>query len=205
MYNIPYFKAESPDSVIKLMKEFPFAVLMGVNQDLKPIATQVPLSVEHRDEGLFLKGHIMRNTSHHLAFESNSNVMVLFHGPHAYVSAEWYENKDQASTWNYLSVQASGLITFLGENELLEILKSTTNRFEKKGSPSSFESLPETYVSKHLKAIIGFEIKVTSLDHTFKLSQNKDDETFNAILTNLDHGDEQSRAMAIQMRKHKPS
>lgn len=205
MYNIPYFKAESPDSVIKLMKEFPFAVLMGVNQDLKPIATQVPLSVEHRDEGLFLKGHIMRNTSHHLAFESNSNVMVLFHGPHAYVSAEWYENKDQASTWNYLSVQASGLITFLGENELLEILKSTTNRFEKKDSPSSFESLPETYVSKHLKAIIGFEIKVTSLDHTFKLSQNKDDETFNAILTNLDHGDEQSRAMAIQMRKHKPS
>ena len=205
MYKIPYFTASSADSVIKLMEEFPFAVLMGVDKDLKPVATQVPLSVEQREEGLFLKGHIMRNTSHHLAFESNCNVMALFHGPHAYISAEWYENKDQASTWNYLSVQASGLITFLGENELLEILKNTTNRFEKKDSPSSFESLPETYVRKHLKAIIGFEIKVTSLDHTFKLSQNKDDETFKAILTNLDHGDEQSRAMAIQMRKHKPS
>jgi transcriptional regulator len=205
MYNIPYFKASSQDSVIKLMEEFPFAVLMGVDKDLKPVATQVPLSVEQREEGLFLKGHIMRNTSHHVAFESNSNVMALFHGPHAYISADWYENKEQASTWNYLSVQASGVITFLGENELVEILRSTTNRFEKKDSPSSFESLPETYVSKHFKAIIGFEIKVISLDHTFKLSQNKDKETFNAILTNLDQGDEQSRAMATQMRKHKQS
>jgi transcriptional regulator len=147
----------------------------------------------------------MRNTSHHLAFESNGNVMALFHGPHAYISAEWYENKEQASTWNYLSVQASGVITFLGENELVEILRSTTNRFEKKGSQSSFESLPDAYVSKHLKAIVGFEIQVTSLNHTFKLSQNKDDETFNAILTNLDQGDEHSRAMATQMRKHKQS
>jgi len=203
MYNIPYFKADSQDSVIKLMEEFPFAVLMGVDKDLKPVATQVPLSVEQREEGLFLKGHIMRNTSHHVAFELNSNVMALFHGPHAYISAEWYENKEQASTWNYLSVQASGVITFLGENELVEILRSTTNRFEKKGSPSSFESLPEAYVSKHLKAIIGFEIQVTSLNHTFKLSQNKDEETFNAILTNLDQGDDQSRAIAFQMRKHK--
>ena len=204
MYNIPYFKAESPDSVIKLMKEFPFAVLMGVDQELKPVATQVPLSVEQRDEGLFLKGHIMRNTSHHLAFESNGNVIALFHGPHAYISAEWYENKEQASTWNYLSVQASGVITFLGENELVEILRSTTNRFEKKDSQSSFESLPENYVSKHLKAIIGFEIQVASLNHTFKLSQNKDDETFNAILSNLDRGDEQSRDIATHMRKNRP-
>jgi transcriptional regulator len=203
MYNIPYFKAASSDSVIKLMEEFPFAVLMGVDKDLKPVATQVPLSVEQREEGLFLKGHIMRNTSHHLAFESNGNVMALFHGSHAYISAEWYENKEQASTWNYLSVQAAGLIKFLGDNELLEILKNTTNRFEKKDSPSSFESLPDAYVSKHLKAIVGFEIQVTSLNHTFKLSQNKDDETFNAILINLDQGDDQSRAMAFQMRKHK--
>lgn len=187
------------------MGEFPFAVLMGVDKDLKPVATQVPLSVEQREEGLFLKGHIMRNTSHHLAFESNGNVMALFHGPHAYISAEWYENTEQASTWNYLSVQAAGLIKFLGENELVEILRSTTNRFEKKDSPSSFESLPETYVSKHLKAIIGFEIEVISLDHTFKLSQNKDEKTFTSILTQLDQGDEQSRALATQMRKHKPS
>jgi transcriptional regulator len=205
MYNIPYFKSPTQDSVINLMEEFPFAVLMGVDQDHKPVATQVPLSVEQRNDGLFLKGHIMRNTKHHLAFESNGNVMALFHGPHAYISADWYENKDQASTWNYLSVRASGVITFLRENELVEILRSTTNRFEKKGSPSSFGSLPETYVSKHLKAIIGFEIEVTSLDHTFKLSQNKDEKTFTSILTQLDRGDEQSRALAFQMRKHKPS
>ena len=204
MYKLPYFTASSADSVIQLMEEFPFAVLMGVDKDLKPVATQVPLSVEQREEGLFLKGHIMRNTSHHLAFESNGNVMALFHGPHAYISAEWYENKEQASTWNYLSVQATGVITFLGENELIEILRSTTNRFEKKNSQSSFEFLPETYVNKHLKAIVGFEIQVTSLDHTFKLSQNKDEKTFSAILNQLDQGDEQSRAMAIQMRKHKP-
>jgi len=86
---------------------------------------------------------------------------------------------------------------------LVEILRSTTTRFEEKGSPSSFEFLPDAYVSKHLKAIVGFEIQVTSLNHTFKLSQNKDDETFNAILINLDQGDDQSRAMATQMRKHK--
>ena len=203
MYKSSIFKAANPDYVIELMRDQPFAVLMGVDQDNKPVATQVPVLVEERENGIFLLGHIMRNTSHHIAFEYNGNVMALFHGPHCYISADWYETQTQASTWNYLSVQVAGMIKFLGENELKDILNKTTTRFEKEASNASYEALPDVYVSKHLPAIIGFEIQVVSINHTFKLSQNKDAKTFDAILHHLDLGDEQSRAIATHMRKNR--
>lgn len=205
MYKLSYFKASNPDYVINLMNDHPFAVMMGVDYENKPVATQVPLLVEERESGIFLLGHIMRNTSHHKAFENNGNVMALFHGPHCYISASWYENMEQASTWNYLSVQVDGVIKFLGDSELMKILKKTTEKFEKSNSQASYESLPDAYVNRHLPAIIGFEIQVTSINHTFKLSQNKDAKTFDAILHHLDLGDEQCRSIATHMRKNRPA
>ena len=97
--------------------------MCGCDADNNPVATQVPVFIDEKEDKLFLSGHIMRNTDHHKAFEQNPNVLAVFTGPHTYVSASWYSDKQQASTWNYMSVHAKGKLKFLEEQALLDVLK----------------------------------------------------------------------------------
>ena len=200
MYNLPYFKADNEQQVIDFMNQNPFIVLAGCDADSKPVATHIPIMVMKRDDKIFLQGHIMRNTDHHRAFENNRHVLAIFTGPHAYVSASWYADAKQASTWNYVTVHAKGMLTFKDETFLLNLLKQTTAHFENNpSSPSLVEHLSEEYVHKLMKAIVAFEIEVDNLDHVFKLSQNKDEATHKNVVEQLSIGDDSAKAVAAMM------
>lgn len=186
MYNLPYFKEKDAEVVKQFMRDNPFAFLAGSNADNKPAATQVPMFIDEKDGKLFLTGHIMKNTDHHKAFMENPHVLAVFTGPHTYVSASWYENKRQGSTWNYISVHAKGELRFLDGPALLNVLKRTTNHFENNPhSGANFEDLPEEYVSRLVKAIVAFEIEVKEIDNVFKLSQNRDEKSYDNIVGRL--------------------
>src|SRR6476660_6309357 len=176
MYNLPYYKETDEETVKQFVRDHPFAFLSGCDKDSKPIATQVPVFIDEKVGKIFLTGHIMRNTDHHKAFEQNSNVLAVFTGPHTYVSATWYDNPHQASTWNYMSVHAKGTIRFGDEGDLVAILKRLSLHYEQNNTDSTtiFDNLPPDYSDRLMKAIIAFEIEVTSIDHVFKLSQNRD-------------------------------
>jgi transcriptional regulator len=204
MYNLPYFKDKDASGLLAFMKQYPFAFLSGVDANQKPVATQVPLLIDERDGQLFLRGHIMKQNDHHLAFAQNQNVLAVFTGPHTYVSASWYENKQQGSTWNYMSVHAKGTMEFLPENELRRLLDDLTSHFEDDpASPALFRHIPEEYIGRMVKAIVAFEIKVTGIDHVFKLSQNRDQKSFENILEKLEQGSPDARAIAKEMQKRR--
>ncbi len=199
MYDIPYFKEADHGRVLEFIKAHSFATLIGCAGDL-PVATQVPLLIEERAGRLVLKGHIMRHTDHHKALCRNGNVLCVFTGAHAYVSARLYNDPKTASTWNYLSVQAAGVLRFVSEEELITILQQTTNHYERDpSSPSNFEHLPEAYVSKLAKAIEGFEIEVTDIRHVFKLSQNKSEAEQARIVDSLAAGNAEEQVVASEM------
>lgn len=199
MYNIPYFKEQDQQVVLDFMKAHPFVMLIGSANDI-PVATQVPVIIEERGGKLFLLGHIMRNTDHYMALARNAQALCVFTGAHSYVSASWYTNKLQASTWNYLSVHARGKLSFLGETDLLDILRRTTALFENNpSSPASFENLPAGYLQRLIKAIVAFEMEVTDLDNVFKLSQNRDKESYQNIMAQLEQQDESARQIAREM------
>ena len=201
MYNLPYFKADHPQEVFDFMQAHPFVMLIS-NGDPYPVATQVPVLLEEREGKLFLQAHIMRKTDHHLALEKDSNVLVVFSGAHTYVSASWYTNPQQGSTWNYKAVHAKGILRFTGNDELLQLLTALTARFENNpDSPSLMQHLPDSYVQSLLKAIIGIEIEVTGLDHVFKLSQNRDAESYRNIKQQLENGDAEAQAIANEMNR----
>jgi transcriptional regulator len=201
MYNLPYFKEQDAVQVLAFMRAHPFAILMA-STGTWPAATQVPLLFEEREDKLFLRGHFMRNTDHHKAFRQNAHALCLFTGPHAYVSASWYTQPQQASTWNYMSVHAKGILNFLDERALRNILQQTTSQFENNpASPASYHHLPAAYIDNLIGAIVGFEIEVTAIDHVFKLSQNRDAESYQAIVTHLQHGDASACAVATEMEK----
>ncbi|MBX9782979.1 MAG: FMN-binding negative transcriptional regulator [Chitinophagaceae bacterium] len=206
MYNLPHFKEPDEQLVIEFVKQHPFAMLIGVDAANKPVATQVPVFIDERNGHFFLTGHIQRKTDHHNAFEQNPNALVVFTGAHAYVSASWYENKAQASTWNYMSVHAKGLLRFLSDEELYEALKRTIHHFENNPhSPSLVEKMSDEYVQSNMKAIIAFEVEVKELNHVFKLSQNRDEKSYDNIVDKFKKQGAGSEEIAdlMEQRKHK--
>lgn len=183
------------------MKDYPFALITGTLEKM-PVATQIPLNIDMRDDAkLFLTGHLMKNTDHHKAFENNSNVLVVFTGPHTYVSASWYVTKDLASTWNYMSVHAKGKIRFLDEEQTMKAIRDITNKYEGPDSPAAFNKLPTAYIDKLVKAIIAFEIEVVEVNNVWKLSQNHEEQTRSNIIEELyKRGDANSTAIADAMK-----
>ncbi len=204
MYDIPYFKEKDEAVLLDFMRKHCFAVLIAVDNNSKPVATQVPLFIDERDGKIFLSGHFMKHTDHHKAFEQNKNVLAVFNGPQCHVSASLYTDQQTASTWNYITVHAKGVIQFLDEEALIEVLKRTTNHFENDpASPSLFEKLPGEYVASMSKYIIAFEIEVRELSNVFKLSQNKDEATYQRIIDHLEKQDHESKQIAMEMKKRK--
>ena len=202
MYNLPYFKEKDQQVVLDFIHQHPFAFIAGCSEDGKPVATQIPVFIDEREGKLFLSGHMMRNTDHHKAFEHNPHVLAVFTGAHTYVSASWYEDKKQGSTWNYMSVHAKGVLKFLDEHALLDVLKRTTNHFENNPySGANFEDLSAEYVNRMAKAIIAFEVEILQMDNVFKLSQNRDEKSYHTIMEKLEAQDADGKYIAGEMKQ----
>ena len=152
-----------------------------------------------------MTGHMMRSTDHHKAFEKNPNVLCVFTGHHTYVSASWYADPHQASTWNYMSVHVKGQLRFLNEQGLIDVLKKTSLHFENgnTASPTNFDNLSQEYTSRLIKAIVAFEVEVESIENVFKLSQNRDKESYGNIIDKLEAQDADGKTIAEEMKKRK--
>src|SRR6476620_3809951 len=137
MYDLPYYKEKSDAVVRQFITEHPFAFIAGCDENNKPVATQIPVFIEEREGKLYMTGHMMKGTDHHKAFEKNGAVLCAFTGHHTYVSATWYSNPQQASTWNYMSVHVKGQLRFLDELGLIEVLRKTSLHFENGDESSS--------------------------------------------------------------------
>jgi transcriptional regulator len=201
MYDIPYFKAGHSDEVIAYMRAHPFAFICGADESGKPVATQIPLLFEQREDQLFLQGHFMKKQDHTNAFLKNPNVLIVFSGAHTYVSASWYENKQIASTWNYQAVHVAGTIRFQDATFLHQLLTRLTETFERPGSPSLVQHMDPAYVQQMMQAIIAFEVEVLSIRNVFKLSQNRDKKSQENIISQLSIEGENAREIARVMEE----
>lgn len=203
MYDLPYHKARNEQDIKEFIGKNPFAFLTGCDADNKPVATQIPVFIEEKDGKKILRGHIMKNTDHHKAFMHNENVLAVFTGRHTYVSGTWYSNPHTPSTWNYMSVHAKGIIRFLDDDALIDVLRMTTLHFENqnKQSETIYDNLPAELTEKLIKAIVAFEIEVKEIDTVFKLSQDRDAESYDNIIKHLDKQDEDGKVIAAEMEK----
>ncbi|MDN3658821.1 FMN-binding negative transcriptional regulator [Ferruginibacter paludis] len=202
MYSLPYFTEKDGAKVIAFMKKNSFAIITGPGEEY-PAATQIPLEVIADNDGkIILSGHLMKNTDHHRAFVKNDKVLVIFNGPHCYVSASWYNNPQSASTWNYMTVHAKGTISFSDDIGTYEAIKAITNKYDDAQSAAAFNNMSQAYIGKMLKAIVGFTIEVKTVENIFKLSQNKtSEEQLNIIDKLKKRGDENSILIAAEMKK----
>lgn len=204
MYNLSHFKEPDHDKVMQFVRENPFAFLTGCDAENKPVVTQVPVFIDEKDGKVFLSGHIMKSTDHHKAFLQNPNALAVFTGPHTFVSSSWYEDKRQGGTWNYMSVHARGILEFLDEAALRDVLRRTTNHFENNPhSGANFEDIPEDYVQRMIKAIVAFRVEVHSIEHVFKLSQNRDEKSYDNIIKQLESKGGDAKEISDIMKERK--
>lgn len=205
MYNFSYFKEKDKKVILEFIEEYPFAFITGSNLSGLQVATQIPVLLEERDGELFLQGHIMRNTDHHKAFMENPNALLVFTGPNCYVSASWYSNPQIGSTWNYMSVHVGGQVSFMSDEELKRFMRKLTLKFEKGNTQSLtiYDNLPDEFLNKMMPAIVGFEIKVEKIENVFKLSQNRDKESYLNIISKLNEQGGNSVMIATEMTKRK--
>lgn len=203
MYDLLYHKEKDPEVIREFIGKYPFAFLSGCDAKNRPVATQVPLFLEERNGKQFLLGHIIKNTDHHKTFLQNENVLAVFTGHHTYVSATWYSNPNNASTWNYMSVHARGMIHFTDHTALEDILRKTSLYFENgnRQSTTVFDNLPQDFIKKVMPFIVAFEIEVAKIDTVFKLSQDRDSESYLNIIKQLKKQDENGHVIAAEMEK----
>lgn len=201
MYKLPYYYEPDESVVLEFIQKNSFAIITGILSGL-PVATHVPLEIKKVNNKLIFTGHIMKATDHYKAFLENENVLVIFSGPHCYVSASWYVTKNVASTWNYMEAHAKGKIKFMDDDETKKIIENITNQYELAESEAAFNKLPKEYVERLSKAIVGFNIDVQSLENVFKLSQNHDEVTRKQIIENLKKlNDHNCNEIANEMEK----
>lgn len=205
MYNLPHHKAKDAADILEFIGKYPFAFLSGVDSENRPVATQVPLFFEERSGKKFISGHLMKGNDHHKAFVHNRNVLAVFTGHHTYVSGTWYTNPHTPSTWNYMSVHARGTISFLRDEALVDALRKISLHFENNNaaSPTAYDNLPPELIKRLMHMIVAFEIEITELDSVFKLSQDRDEMSYDNIIVQLRKQGENGQVIAGEMEKRK--
>lgn len=204
MYKMSHFTESDHSKVLDFMKAHPFVTLIGHNST-QNVATQIPVLFDENRGKLSLRAHIMRNTDHHKALIKNPDVLVLFTGPHCYVSSSWYTER-MGATWNYQTVHVKGKIDFLTDDETIHILKELTEQYESgQDNPLFIDKLPKDYIPTLVKAIAGIRITIEDIYPIFKLSQNRDDDSYRNIVKQLEKtNDCDAHKIAREMTSRRP-
>jgi transcriptional regulator len=175
MYLPTPFIESRPEILQKVMRENGFATVVTA-ADGVPFASHVPVLVdgELAAGGLKIRGHVARANPHWKQLANGGPVLVMFQGPHAYVSPSWYADPQNVPTWNYAVVHAHGRAARLAPADLRTLLQDLVDAHERGAErPWRFDSLPADTIDNLLGAIVGFEIAVERLEGKMKLSQNR--------------------------------
>ncbi len=188
MYIPPYYKENDEQKLIEFMQTYNFAILISTN-DSNMCATHLPFVIEKRGEKIILVCHMAKANPQWQLFTLNE-VLVIFQGPHAYISPTHYEKEQNVPTWNYIAVHATGKTKLISKpSEVIALMEKTINHFEKQFY-KQWKNLSTEYVNGMLKAIVAFEIEVTKLEGKFKLSQNKTKNEQQNIVESLEKSDD---------------
>jgi transcriptional regulator len=198
---IPEFNRIDAGLATSFMRDHPFALLVS-NSEGGPFATHVPVLVRERENKLLLIGHLAKANPHWKLLQQEAEALVIFHGPHAYISPSLYESPESVPTWNYAAVHAYGKPTVVWDTERLkETLVETVRAFDV-AYLDQWTGLREQYRTGMLKHIVGFEISVERLEGKFKLSQNRSSRDQARIIESLrDDGESNGRELARLMEE----
>jgi len=201
MYVPKIFKNENQEEIEEFIRQNSFGILVSLENGL-PLATHIPIELKEKEDKKMLCGHLARANGQWRSFDENKEVLVIFSGPHAYISSSWYTG-ESVPTWNYIAVHVYGKIRIIEGQDLWQSLKKLVDKYEKaSANPVSLETMSEKMVENQMKAIVGFEIEITDIQAKYKLSQNRNAEDYQRVVEHLQQSpDPIARQVSELMKK----
>ncbi len=175
MYTPKQFEMNDPAELSAFMQHYNFAALVTSHEG-NLTATHLPFMVDtSRGEHGTLIAHLARPNPQWKTFEHGKEALVIFTGPHAYVSPSWYEKpQSNVPTWNYTAVHAYGVPRVVEDSELIYVMLDQLVKAHEAGyeQPWPMQSAEE-HVRRLIGGIVGFEMTITRIEGKYKLSQNR--------------------------------
>ncbi len=203
MYNPRSYQNDSVSDLHDFISRYNFAVLI-THKDGESFATHLPFMID-RERGArgTLVAHMARANPHWRALDGAPPSLVVFMGPHAYISPAWYQEQATVPTWNYTVVHATGSANLVHDPAKLRemVLRLVAQHEAPLGNPWDVRKA-EAVMDVELRAIVGFEIPIDRLEGKFKLNQNRSEEDREGVVRALErsaHPDE--REVARLMRE----
>ena len=203
MYSPKLYREEDRRKILEFIRQNEFATLVLFDGE-KPVASHLLVEVVEDGERVNIYGHMSRANPLWRLFEADREALVIFQGPHTYISATWYDHVN-VPTWNYISVHAYGRPSLVTDHDEMYALLSRLVERHEADHTYRMETLPQDFVEKEMKGIAAFKVEVTRLEAAFKLSQNRNDTDYQNIIIELEkREDELSTQVAQAMRKNRP-
>ena len=203
MYSPKLYREEDRQKILEFIRQNEFATLVLFDGE-KPVASHLLVEVVEDGERVNIYSHMSRANPLWKLFESNHEALVIFQGPHTYISATWYDHVN-VPTWNYISVHAYGRPSLVTDHDEMYALLSRLVERHEADHTYRMETLPQDFVEKEMKGIAAFKVEVVRLEAAFKLSQNRNDTDYQNIIIELEkRADELSAQVAQAMRKNRP-
>jgi transcriptional regulator len=206
VYLPPAFTEKRANVLMAHIERYDFGLLV-TNGPEGLVASHIPFLIERDGEQMHLHGHLARPNPQVNDLARAGEVLAIFHGPHAYISPNWYATAPSVPTWNYADVHAYGTVRLVEDDEWLRrFLARLSARHEARNpAPWRMQDLPGDYVEIMLKGIIGLDIAVTRLEGKYKLSQNRPAADRPVVIDALEaQSDPDAQAVARLMRERQP-
>ncbi len=196
MYVPTPFQAPDREAVLDLIEAAPFATVITPGDELN--VSHVPLSLTRSATGWgTLRGHLARGNPHWRCFEGARESLLIFHGPHAYVSPSWYAEPAAPPTWNYAVAHAYGRPALIEDaSRTAALLDELLARYE----PEPL-ALSDPARQALERGIVGFELVIDRVEAKFKLGQNKSPADRAGAIAALDEQGDVERDLAAWTRR----
>lgn len=202
MYIPKYYKVSDVEEIREFVQANSFGTLVTTRKG-RPIATHLPLQFIKEGDDYFITGHMAYGNPQWRTFADSEEVLVMFQGPHAYISSSWYE-QENVPTWNYQAVHLYGPARILETKELEQDLTQLMQKYEShREHPVLWETVSPELLEKELKGIVGFKIHVQEIQAANKLSQNRNEQDYQNIIEKLDEEDDPTAHQLAQVMKNK--
>jgi transcriptional regulator len=201
MYSPPYNRVEDREELVAFMRAHSFALLITATGGA-PLASHLPVTIADGAGGIVIHSHMAKPNPQWKEFFEDE-VLVVFSGPHAYVSPRWYEATERVPTWNYASVHAYGTVRITQDKAAKHAAqRALVAALDPRWLPR-FDSLRPEYVASMLDGIVTFDVAVTRLETRWKLSQNRGRREQELIAAELDRSSNPAlKALAALTRRH---
>lgn len=191
MYRPPPFREDRPEILGQVIAAHPLALLVtsgesGIQANLVPFLLDGTAGPGGR-----LLAHIARANPQLPDLRSGAEALVIFQGPQAYVSPNWYPTKHQhgkaVPTWNYVMVQARGRPKVTDDAGWLKAQVDALTRQQEQDQPRpwSMADAPPDYIDGQVRGIAGVEIEIERLEGKWKASQNQPEPNRAGVIAGL--------------------